>query len=181
MKTKTALILGAGNAPTKRLNTTYHFIDHDYDYVANGIDTMTIDIDKDAKPDCVHDLNRLPWPIPSNLFDEIHAYEILEHFGTQGDFRAFFAHFGELYRVLVGGGILYASCPRHDSVWTFGDPGHTRVINHGSLVFLSRKNYESQVGRTAMTDYRRWLQGDWELLYQRFIGDSFCFALRVIK
>lgn len=173
-----SLILGAGHTPQKRLDTVHHCIVRDSEDW--GV-VWTVDMEREAKPDLVHDLENLPWPIPTSDFDEVHAYEILEHFGQQGDFRAFFAHFGELWRVLKPGGRLFASVPCHDSVWTFGDPGHTRVINAGSLVFLCRDQYERQLGTNAMSDYRRFLVGDWVIEYQRIIGESFCFVMRAIK
>ena len=176
--TKTLLILGAGHTARKRLNTTLHNIVT----VTDSPDvTVTVDIEAETKPDIVHDLECLPWPLHDNDFNEVHAYEILEHFGRQGDYQAFFAHFGELWRVLQPNGRLYASVPCHDSIWTFGDPGHTRVLNSGSLVFLVRANYAAQLGKTAMSDYRRYLVGDWAIEYQRIIGESFCFVLKAIK
>jgi SAM-dependent methyltransferase len=167
---KHVLVLGAGHNATKGVD------------VAQSI-VWTLDMEPSTKPDIVHDLERLPWPMDDSFFDEVRAYEVLEHFGQQGDFKAFFAHFGELWRILKPGGRLYASCPAYDSVWAFGDPGHTRVISPGSLVFLQRKSYEEQLGKTAMSDYRRYLVGDWQLIAMG-IGnhsDTFNFILEVIK
>jgi hypothetical protein len=40
---------------------------------------VTLDIDPETKPDIVHDLSVLPYPFRDDEFDEIHAYEVLEH------------------------------------------------------------------------------------------------------
>jgi 2-polyprenyl-3-methyl-5-hydroxy-6-metoxy-1,4-benzoquinol methylase len=53
-------------------------------------DLITLDWNESTEPDVVHDLNILPYPFDHDMFDEIHAYEVLEHVGTQGDFRFFF-------------------------------------------------------------------------------------------
>ena len=113
----------------------------------------TLDIDLDCKADVIHDLNVLPYPFEDESFDEIHAYEVLEHCGRQGDWRFFFAQFAEFHRILKPGGWFAATVPMWDSPWAWGDPGHTRVITKGSLAFLDRRGYE-QVGSTSMTDYR---------------------------
>ena len=72
---------------------------------------VTLDIEPRHKTDIVHDLNILPWPFRDEEFEEVHAYEILEHLGQQGDAKSFFAHFGEIYRILKPSGILAGSVP----------------------------------------------------------------------
>src|SRR3546814_9594459 len=105
-----------------------------------------MDHDPNCGADIVHDLDVMPWPVESDVFDEVHAYEVLEHLGSQGDFRSFFAHFGEIYRALKDGGILFATVPAWDSVWAWADPSHRRVIarseEHTSeLQSLMRSSY----------------------------------------
>lgn len=128
---------------------------------------VTLDIDEDCGAHVIFDLNQLPWPFEDHTFDEVHAYEVLEHLGTQGDWKAFFDHFGEIHRILKPGGVLCASVPRHDHLWAWGDPGHTRIINEGTLSFLSQKIYEEGVGTSPMTDYRGYWKRDFE-----FVGAS---------
>lgn len=128
------------------------------------MDLTTCDMDPAAKPDIVHDLNVTPWPFASDAYDEVHAYEVMEHIGQQGDWRAFFAHFGEIWRILKPGGLFCATVPMWTSPWAWGDPGHTRVIPRHSLVFLQQKVYELSVGSTAMTDYRHTWKGDFDIL-----------------
>lgn len=141
----------------------------------------TCDHDPGCGADVVHDLETLPWPFADDAFDEVHAYEVLEHLGTQGDYRAFFAHFGEIYRILKPGGLLVATVPEWDSVWAWGDPSHRRVISDASLVFLDRAHYALQVGKTAMTDFRWLWQGDFELVAADHAGVQFQFALQAHK
>jgi SAM-dependent methyltransferase len=125
---------------------------------------VTLDINPDCNPNIVHDLEQLPYPIPSNSFDEIHAYEVLEHVGKQGDWRFFFAQFDEFARILKPNGLLFTTSPAHESPWVWGDPGHTRYMGPEVYLFLDRSVYEQQLGSTAMTDYRRCFTSNWARL-----------------
>jgi hypothetical protein len=140
----------------------------------------TLDIEPSHKTDVVWDLNILDWPFNDNEFDEIHAYELLEHLGRQGDAKSFFAHFGEIYRILRPFGVLAGSCPRADSLWAWGDPSHRRVINEGSFTFLDQTQY-AQVGKTAMTDFRSIWKGDFEVTALERTPDQLYFVLKVHK
>lgn len=123
----------------------------------------TLDWNAAHQPDVVHDLEVLPYPFDDDTFAEIHAYEILEHLGRQGDFRAFFAQMSELWRILKPGGFLAATCPSYRSMWAWGDPSHTRVLTSGTLAFLDQEQYAVQVDglgpegaaeKTSMSDFR---------------------------
>lgn len=141
----------------------------------------TVDNVETHKPDHVWDLNRTPWPLPDDTYDEVHAYEILEHLGRQGDAESFFATFSEIYRVLKDKGILCATVPSWKSMWAWGDPSHTRIINDGSLVFLDQTEYTKQVGVTAMSDFRHIWKGDFERIGQQTKGENFIFCLEAHK
>ena len=140
---------------------------------------VTLDINPDVEPDKVHDLNILPYPFADNEFDRIEAIEVLEHFGQQGDFRAFCAQFQELWRILKPDGELRATCPM--GMWVWGDPGHCREINQGTLVFLCQREYNRQQGLTPMSDYRWCYKGDFEIDFMRVSDDSFQFILKAVK
>ena len=144
---------------------------------------ITLDISENlAKPaDYVHDLTDLPLPFDDDCFDEVHAYEVLEHTGAQGDWKFFFNQFYEFWRILKPGGILCGSCPLWDGKWAWGDPGHTRIISSASLVFLSQREYKAQVGNGAMTDYRAYWDGDFDLVGMKEDEENWGFILQAIK
>lgn len=152
---------------------------------------VRLDINPEHKPDILCNLDCVPWlqyqfadqclEVESQSFDQIHAYEVLEHLGTQGDARSFFATFYECWRILKPGGVLIASVPRWDTLWAWGDPGHRRIINRGSLVFLDRQEYEKQIGKTPMSDYRDIWKGDFERVLLEDEGNLFWFALKARK
>lgn len=128
-------------------------------------------------------------PFLDNFFDEVHAYEVLEHVGAQGDARKFFEQFTEFWRVLRPGGILYGSVPDHRSLWAWSDPSHKRIITQGTLTFLVQPAYTEQVGKTAMSDFRSLYKADFDLVHSQTTGAEsgdvssaqYFFGLRAVK
>lgn len=167
--TGTELLLGAGNSREKQLAIPDS---------PEWKDLVTLDIDPDAGADVVWDLNHLPLPFEDETFEEIHAYEILEHVGQQGDWRTFFAQFEEFYRILKPGGHFLATTPMWDGMWAWSDPGHTRIISSGSLIFLDQEEYKKNVGKTPMTDYRHVYKADFEVVHAQEAGERFAFVLK---
>lgn len=162
----------------------------------------TLDINLDHKPNIQFNLERIDGEIhnripnanvtdsgkvidtgtcPDHYYDEIHAYEVLEHIGNQGDYRKFFAQFEEFWRILEPGGFLFATVPSWASQWAWGDPSHKRVIAQGTLVFLSQREYREQVGFTPMSDFRWCYKADFETLYSQDDGNTHGFVLRAVK
>jgi SAM-dependent methyltransferase len=141
----------------------------------------TLDINKDHNPDVVHDLTKHPLPFKANTFDEAHAYEVLEHLAVQGDYKFFFKEFSEYWRILKPGGLLVATCPSRASVWAWGDPSHKRIMQKENLVYLSQAQYEAQVGKTAISDFRYIYKADFAVLFAQDNGQSFAFVLKAIK
>lgn len=168
------LLLGCGNDRKKQV--TFNQISKEW-----SKDLITLDIDEYCNPDVLHDLNQLPYPFDDDMFDEIHAYEVLEHCGRQGDWRFFFDQFSELHRIIKPGGWLIGTCPNWDSPWAWGDPGHTRIISPESMTFLSQAEYEKQVGKNPMTDYRFCYQADFECHTMQEQEHNWAFVLKAIK
>ena len=73
---KRELLIGCGSEHSKRLTIDGSTI---FD------NPTTLDINPDHNPDLVFDLMQITLPFEDNTFDEIHAYEVLEHTGAQGD------------------------------------------------------------------------------------------------
>lgn len=166
------LLVGAGSARDKRVW---------FDKNSTFANLVTIDINPDGRPSVLADLGSLPLPFKDNSFDEIHAYEVLEHMGVQGDWRFFFAQFDEFARILVPNGIFVATSPPATSKWLWGDPGHTRYMGPEVYTFLQRHEYSKQIGNTTMTDYRRYFKSDWEKIALQSTGEEFLVMLRNLK
>jgi SAM-dependent methyltransferase len=149
-----------------------------------------LDVNPAVNPTMVWDLAKMPWcrrgdltlePIADDTYDEVHAYEVLEHLGQQGDYATFFAHFSEIWRILKPGGYLAATVPSRFDQWLWGDPGHTRVILPCTLVFLSQPVYDEQAGKTPMSDYRGLYRADFDILNSYDDQHTHQFVLQAVK
>ncbi len=125
---------------------------------------ITLDYAAAYEPDVIHDLTIDRLPFEDNTFDELHAYEVLEHLGYQGDWEVLFWQFSDYWRVLKPEGKFYATVPCWRSVWAFGEPGHSRVINEGTLTFLRQTAYDDGSMMTPSVEYRAAYYGDFETL-----------------
>ena len=131
-------------------------------------DLTTLDMDPSANPDLLFDLDKLPCggrlPFDDNTFDELHAYDVLEHVGVQGDWRGYFTEFAEYHRILKPGGKFYITVPiGADAI---ADPGHTRFFSLNHFGFLSQIFYTQNRGMdTTCTDYRWYWKLNFDVLF----------------
>jgi hypothetical protein len=202
----TELLLGCGHVRDKRAyNPCMIGLEHYAFEPGSGNlyweNLVTLDINPNCKPDLQCDLDNEHWycratnsigekcvqwehrpaPLLDSFFTEVHAYEVLEHLGRQGDATSFFNTFYNIWRILVPDGLLFATCPSRRSPWAWGDPGHTRVIQPESLVFLDQSQYTQQLGKTPMTDYRNRWRGDFQIMSSTDNGKTHRFVLQAIK
>jgi hypothetical protein len=62
------------------------------------------------------------------------------------------------------------------------DPGHTRVMGLGLLTFLVQTEYDQQIGKTPMSDYRYLYKADFDIIHSHVDdGLSFHYGLRAVK
>lgn len=166
------LLIGAGSNRDKKLSQNGN---------KDWGELITLDMNADHKPTVVHNLEDIPLPFESGMFDEIHAYDTLEHVGQQGDWQFFFEQWNDFHRMLKPGGYFCGISPHWSSPWAWGDPGHTRIISPECMIFLDRTEYR-QVGTTPMTDYRFVYNGDFErVLCDVTPNGQFAFVLKAHK
>lgn len=144
---------------------------------------VTLDANSDHKPDVVWNLEWLPIPFSDSSVDEIHAYDVLEHQGSQGDWEFFFCQWNDFWRVLKPGGRFCGIVPGPSSQWLWGDPSHRRAISPETMVFLDQKNYADQVGVTPMSDFRHIYFGNFRAIHMNVDADTgaFSFVLECVK
>lgn len=160
---KKYLLLGCGDVLTKRIKFP---ASTDPEYPHQGSpeadfskgEVTTVDMSPRINADIKADLNILPYDWAADeAYDEIHAYEILEHTGSQGDAEFFFGQFNEFWRMLKPNGFMMISVPMWDVEIAFGVPDHKRVMPAGLFGFLTKEYYEN-VGKPGFGDYRHLLK-----------------------
>ena len=140
-----SLLLGCGNSREKKL-----YLDDVTEWVG---ELTTLDMNPNCGADVVWNLDDRPLPFPDETFDEIAAYDVLEHMGRQGDWRGYFDEMAEYHRILKPQGQFGIIVPIGRDY--FADPGHCRFFSPNHFGFLCQKNYDANLeqGR-QITDYR---------------------------
>lgn len=119
------------------------------------------------------------WTLPDDAYDEVHAYEILEHIGAQGDVATFYRQMNELWRILKPGGHLCGTVPSARSIWAYGDPGHTRILTPSVWVFVDRGLYFPRTPPSS--DYRSLCRCDFHIVDVHDDAQTHSFCLEAVK
>lgn len=149
-----ALLLGCGRDHRRKVRLSDQAADF------SDVDLTLCDMDPNCGADVVCDLDVRPLPFADEQFDELHAYDVLEHLGRQGDWKGYFDEFAEYWRILKPGGKFYVLVPIGGDA--FADPGHTRFFGTNHFLFLSRSRYETPEG-VQKTDYRWYWKRDFDV------------------
>ena len=144
-----SLLLGCGNDHSKRLSRAG---DDDWSQPLTKMD-----MDPNCGADILYDLSLtqhgIQLPFADETFDEIGAFDVLEHWGAQGDWKAYFTEFAEYWRILKPDGLMYIIVPVGPDA--LADIGHTRFFSIDNFKFLAQNWYEVQLGLGQnVTDYR---------------------------
>ena len=91
---------------------------------------VNVDISADVGADVVHDLARKPWPLPSDGFREVHAYDVIEHLtDTVGTME-------EIHRVCKPGARVFITLPHFSSGNAYTDPTHLHQFSYFSFDYF---------------------------------------------
>jgi SAM-dependent methyltransferase len=155
---------------------------------------VNLDVSDRVGADVVHDLNRRPWPLPDNWFDEVHMYDVIEHLtDVVGTLE-------EIHRICRRGAVLHVTVPHFSSANAFTDMTHRHWFGWRSfdpfdasheLSFYSEARFARRTARISfypsLLNKVVWrLAGRWPERYERrwawmFPAWFLYFELEVVK
>jgi hypothetical protein len=91
---------------------------------------VNVDISANVGADVVHDLSRMPWPLPSAGFGEVHAYDVLEHL------EDVVAAMEEIHRICRPGARVHMTVPHFSSANAYTDPTHRHQFSCASFEYF---------------------------------------------
>lgn len=92
---------------------------------------LNVDIASAVQPDMIVDVTKRPWPLPSNWFREVHAYDVVEHMEDVVGF------FEEVHRVSAPGAVVHLAVPHFSSSNAFTDPTHRHYFGLESFDYFT--------------------------------------------
>ncbi|MEP6506598.1 MAG: hypothetical protein ABJC63_00120 [Gemmatimonadales bacterium] len=97
-------------------------------------DAVNLDITPSTKPDIVHDLDILPWPLPNDHFTEVRAFDVIEHLDD------LVATMEEIHRVCVNGATIRITTPHFSCANAFTDITHRHYFSVASFNYFTGDN-----------------------------------------
>ena len=92
---------------------------------------VNVDASARLRPDLVHDLDVIPWPLPDRHFTEVHAYDVVEHL------QDVVLTMQEIYRVCAPGARVFITVPHFSSANSFTDPTHRHYFSARSMLYFT--------------------------------------------
>jgi len=93
-------------------------------------DAINVDITGDLGADLVHDLEQTPWPLGSDQFREIHAYDVIEHLDDIPRTME------EIHRVCRPQARVHITVPHYSCANAFADPTHRHQFGAASFDYF---------------------------------------------
>ena len=81
--------------------------------------------------ECGHNLNRLPWPLPSDQFEQCDLYDVIEHL------EDIVAVMEEIHRVCRNGAVVRITVPHFSCANAFTDPTHRHYFSRFSFNYFT--------------------------------------------
>jgi len=147
-----------------------------------------IDLDPRSQADVICDLDKFPWPLRSDHFEEILCNHILEHVADVMRFME------EVHRVARPGALVKVVTPHYTSPSSYADPTHRHHFAAGLPDYLTAKGslrFEKVSVHLRFSRLYRCLgiealANRFLNLYEPFFAFLFpardlCFTLRVVK
>ena len=93
--------------------------------------SLGVDISPDTDADVVHDLNRFPYPLDDDAFDQVLMQDVLEHVAEP------IKVIDELHRVCRNGTRIHIRTPHFSSMLAYSDPTHTHYFSAEAIRTLA--------------------------------------------
>lgn len=92
--------------------------------------SIGVDLNPKSNADIIHNLNRFPYPFPNNRFDQIMAFNIIEHLDDIVKVME------EIYRIAKIGAKVYITTGHFSSLDSFTDPTHKHFFTSRTLDYF---------------------------------------------
>jgi hypothetical protein len=97
-------------------------------------DAINVDLVASTNPDLVHDLDVRPWPLPSDCFREVRAYDVIEHLDD------IVATMEEIHRVCADRAVIRITVPHFSCANAFTDITHRHYFAKASFDYFTTDN-----------------------------------------
>jgi len=94
-------------------------------------DAVNVDICAEVGATVVHDLAKVPWPLPSGAFRQVYAYDVIEHLDDVP------CTMEEIHRVCRAGARVHITVPHFSSANAFTDPTHRHQLSYFSFDYFA--------------------------------------------
>jgi SAM-dependent methyltransferase len=95
---------------------------------------VNVDLRESTVPDVVHNLDHRPWPFPGGAFDEVIAYDVIEHLDD------IVATMEEIHRVSADGAVVKLTVPHFSCANAFTDITHRHWFGWFSFHYFTGEN-----------------------------------------
>jgi hypothetical protein len=107
---------------------------------------VNVDISPEVGADLVYDLNRRPWPLDADRFNEVYAYDVIEHCDDV------IATMEEVHRVCRNKALVRITVPHFSCANAFTDPTHRNFFGYASFHYVTG---EHQLSFYTKSRFRR--------------------------
>src|SRR5688500_13646927 len=95
---------------------------------------VNVDLRPTTNPDVVHNLDERPWPFENDQFDEVVAYDVIEHLDD------IIATMEEVHRVATNGAVVKLTVPHFSCPNSFTDITHRHCFTWFSFHYFTGEN-----------------------------------------
>jgi SAM-dependent methyltransferase len=110
-------------------------------------DTISVDKNKEAKPDIIHDLNDIPYPFKNNYFDKVNLRHVLEHLDEPEKVL------NEVLRISKDNALIYIEVP-HFSIYASHIFNHKKTYSCQAFKIFCKENRNFELEKIEL----RWMR-----------------------